>query len=57
VERHQTQFEEQWVIDLINKHGDDYEAMFWDKKLNEYQQTASQLRKKCQKYLKSRSQQ
>ena len=53
VERHQTQYEEQWVVDLIRKHGDDYDAMFWDKKLNSYQQTASQLRNKCQKYLKS----
>lgn len=56
VERHQTQFESDWVAQLIAKHGDDYEAMFWDKKLNEYQQTAAQLKKKCQKYLKSKSQ-
>ncbi|KAI7861625.1 ribosome biogenesis protein Nop16 [Spinellus fusiger] len=50
--RHQTEYEMDWVEKLIDKHGEDYEAMFWDKKLNVYQQTANQLRKKCQKYLK-----
>ncbi|KAG0182482.1 Nucleolar protein 16 [Apophysomyces sp. BC1034] len=50
--RHQTEYEKDWVAQLIEKHGDDYEAMFWDKKLNVYQQTASQLKNKCKKYKK-----
>ncbi|KAI9025342.1 ribosome biogenesis protein Nop16 [Phycomyces nitens] len=55
-DRHQTELEKDWVGQLIDKHGDDYEAMFWDKKLNIYQQTVGHLRKKCQKYLKEHPQ-
>ncbi|KAL0082443.1 ribosome biogenesis protein Nop16 [Phycomyces blakesleeanus] len=55
-DRHQTELEKDWVGQLIDKHGDDYEAMFWDKKLNIYQQTTSHLRKKCQKYIKEHPQ-
>ncbi|KAF7723919.1 Nucleolar protein 16 [Apophysomyces ossiformis] len=51
-ERHQTEYEKDWIAQLIAKHGDDYEAMFWDKKLNIYQQTANQLKRKCEKYKK-----
>ncbi|KAI8997578.1 ribosome biogenesis protein Nop16 [Pilobolus umbonatus] len=47
-----SEFEKHWVQKLIDKHGDDYKAMFWDKELNVYQQTANQLKKKCQMYLK-----
>lgn len=50
-EKFASEFELDWIQKLINKHGDDYKAMFWDKELNVYQQTASQLKKKCQKYL------
>lgn len=50
-EKHQSEFETDWIQKLINKHGDDYKAMFWDKELNVYQQTAAQLKKKCQKYI------
>ncbi|OMJ15703.1 Nucleolar protein 16 [Smittium culicis] len=38
---------------LINKHGLDYEAMFWDSELNVQQQTANQLKRKVQQFLKS----
>ncbi|KAI8090072.1 ribosome biogenesis protein Nop16 [Gilbertella persicaria] len=51
-EKYQSEYELDWVQKLINKHGDDYKAMFWDKELNIYQQTAAQLKKKCQAYLK-----
>ncbi|KAG2184458.1 hypothetical protein INT43_000367 [Umbelopsis isabellina] len=57
IEKFQSGFEESWIGELIAKHGDDYEAMFWDKQLNQYQQTASQLKKKCQKFLKAHSKQ
>ncbi|PHZ16619.1 uncharacterized protein RHIMIDRAFT_247117 [Rhizopus microsporus ATCC 52813] len=50
-EKHQSDFETDWIKKLIDKHGDDYKAMFWDKELNIYQHTAAQLKKKCQKYL------
>ncbi|KAI8645091.1 ribosome biogenesis protein Nop16 [Parasitella parasitica] len=51
-EKHQSEFEVDWIQKLINKHGDDYKAMFWDKELNVYQQTAAQLKKKCHNYIK-----
>ncbi|KAI8364693.1 ribosome biogenesis protein Nop16 [Radiomyces spectabilis] len=51
-ERRQTHFEQDWVAKLIEKHGEDYEAMFWDKELNVYQQSVGQLKRKCQAYRK-----
>lgn len=51
-EKFASEFELDWIQKLINKHGDDYKAMFWDKELNVYQQTAAQLKKKCEKYIK-----
>jgi len=56
-ERHISSNEELICKDLIAKHGDDYQAMFRDLKLNKYQLTAKQLKKKCEKYLKSLEQQ
>ncbi|CAG8681854.1 4500_t:CDS:2 [Racocetra fulgida] len=50
-ERYQSEEERLFVEKLINKYGDDYESMFRDIKLNVYQYTAAQLKKKCQKYL------
>lgn len=50
--KYQSEYELDWVQKLINKHGEDYKAMFWDKELNVYQQTAAQLKKKCEKHLK-----
>jgi nucleolar protein 16 len=50
VDRTQSGFEKQWIEKLIEKHEDDYEAMFWDKKLNVYQQTAAQLKRKIAQY-------
>jgi nucleolar protein 16 len=50
--KYQSEYELDWVQKLINKHGDDYKAMFWDKELNIYQQTAAQLKRKCEKHLK-----
>ncbi|KAJ3338511.1 Nucleolar protein 16 [Gonapodya sp. JEL0774] len=36
---------------LMSKHGDNYEAMARDKKLNPFLYTAGQMRKKCEKLL------
>lgn len=41
--------EQKYLDDLTEKYGEDYEKMTWDLKLNPYQETASQLRKRIQK--------
>ncbi|KAJ1729496.1 Nucleolar protein 16 [Coemansia biformis] len=37
--------------DFIDKHSDNYEAMFWDKTLNRQQLTARQIQKRVEAYL------
>ncbi|KAJ2901193.1 Nucleolar protein 16 [Coemansia aciculifera] len=37
--------------DFIDRHGEDYDAMFWDKELNLHQLTKRQIQKKIEKYL------
>ncbi|KAJ3363285.1 Nucleolar protein 16 [Allomyces javanicus] len=39
-----------WLHALVSKHGDNYTAMFKDKKLNVYQHTVPQLKGKLKKY-------
>ncbi|KAG0254591.1 Nucleolar protein 16 [Mortierella polycephala] len=46
VERYQSEGELVWAATLVEKYGDDYEKMFWDRKLNPNQQTAAQLKKR-----------
>lgn len=48
--RGQSKAEEQWIVDLVEKHGDDYKAMFWDRKLNPMQQSLGDIRKRVKKY-------
>ncbi|GAO50647.1 hypothetical protein SAICODRAFT_26486 [Saitoella complicata NRRL Y-17804] len=38
--------EEKWLQALVDKHGDDYEAMFRDRKLNTMQNSAGQIKRK-----------
>ncbi|KAG0317381.1 Nucleolar protein 16 [Dissophora globulifera] len=45
-ERYQSEGEVVWAAKLVEKYGDDYEKMFWDRKLNPNQQTAAQLKKR-----------
>ncbi|KAJ1955856.1 Nucleolar protein 16 [Linderina pennispora] len=45
------QGERQMLQDFIDAHGDDYNKMFWDKKLNIDQLTEKQIKKKIQRYL------
>lgn len=53
VPRVQSEREQDWIGDLVEKHGEDYEAMKWDKKLNVYQQSAGDLRRRILKWKKS----
>ncbi|KAF9432635.1 Nucleolar protein 16 [Entomortierella beljakovae] len=50
-ERYQSEGEVVWAAQLVEKYGDDYEKMFWDRKLNPNQQTAAQLKKRIKSLL------
>lgn len=43
-------YDQNYIKKLIEKHGDDVEAMFRDIKLNTNQLTVGQLKKKIEKY-------
>ena len=42
-----------FVKELVDKHGDDYVAMSRDHKINVYQHTPKQLKKKIQKVMQT----
>lgn len=50
--KHQTERERDWLGVLYRKYGEDYEKMKWDMKLNPYQHTPAQLKKKITKWKK-----
>ncbi|RPA81915.1 hypothetical protein BJ508DRAFT_361534 [Ascobolus immersus RN42] len=51
-ERLQSEREEDWIARLVNKYGDDYVKMSRDMKLNPFQQTPGDLRKRVTKWKK-----
>lgn len=49
-ERYQSEEETKWLSKLIAKYDDDYEAMQWDKKLNQFQHSAGDLKRRIKQY-------
>lgn len=52
--RKQSTREKDWVQRLVEKHGDNYKAMFRDRRLNPLQQSEGDIRSRVQKYLQSK---
>ena len=50
VERNQSEREKEWVERLVERYGEDYRKMSWDKKLNPYQQSEGDIRKRVMKW-------
>lgn len=52
--RHQSAREVEWVEALVVKHGDDYDKMFMDRKLNPMQQSTGDIKKRVLQWRKSK---
>ena len=50
VERNQSGRETEWVARLVEKYGSDYKKMTWDRKLNPFQQSEGDIKKRVLKY-------
>ena len=51
--RHQSAQEQDWLALLVDKYDDDYMAMQWDKKLNPFQKSAGDLKRRIYKWRKA----
>lgn len=52
-DRTQLAREQEWLHALYSKYGEDYEKMMWDRKLNVFQQSAGDLKRRIIKWKKS----
>ena len=52
--RHQSQREEEWIRGLVEKYGDDYARMARDKKLNPYQQSEGDIKRRVRQWVEKR---
>jgi len=50
VERSQSVREKEWIEKLVERYGEDYRKMSWDRKLNPYQQSEGDIRKRVVKW-------
>ncbi|KAF2397796.1 60S ribosomal subunit biogenesis protein-like protein Nop16 [Trichodelitschia bisporula] len=50
-----SQRESEWVAKLVERHGDDYRAMTRDMKLNPFQNTEGELKRKVKKLMEQRA--
>ncbi|KAI9664875.1 MAG: Nucleolar protein 16 [Bathelium mastoideum] len=53
--RKQSAREAAWVEALVNKHGDDYDKMVWDKQLNPMQQSMGDIKRRVQHWRESQA--
>lgn len=56
-ERSQSEREKEWVEVLVQKHGRDYSKMVWDRKLNPYQQSEGDIRRRVARWEKTQKNQ
>jgi nucleolar protein 16 len=52
-DRSQSEREKEWIRNLVEKHGDNYDKMMRDRKLNPMQQTASDIKRRVAKWRES----
>lgn len=54
--RKQSEREEEWIEKLVAKYGDDYGKMTRDRKLNPFQQSEGDIRRRAKKWQQTRAQ-